>query len=64
MEVPSAPVQGLVNLQEDALSDEDISLMKDVADFEFQPEPFIEMGMSDKYSLGCMSLPRLTLIAL
>ncbi len=47
MEVPSAPMQGLVKVQEDALSDDDVSLIKDVANFEFKPESFIGMGMSD-----------------
>ncbi|KAI2491849.1 hypothetical protein MHU86_22702 [Fragilaria crotonensis] len=51
MEVPSAPMQGLVKAQEDALSDDDVSLIKDVANFEFKPESFIGIGVDDASSL-------------
>lgn len=64
MGVPSASVQGLVNAQEDVPSDDDAAVIRDVANFEFKPESFIPMGMSDKSYQGCMSLPQLTLIAL
>ena len=64
MEVPSASLQGLVDAQENVLSDDEVAVMKDVANFEFKPESFIPIGMFDASFLGCMALSPLTLIDL